>query len=177
MQRILKSYFIRRNNTRAKTTGIAFIQSFPTDLPESWKPFSILHVFFPSLSPSHEAEGLFAWERSRNCGRFSSFSSRPFIRKPRRCDQLCRLAIIAAAFAILWDFYVRFLFLRFSYSLCRQILLESIGRIHACCNPQNPSSSHSKIKKAMKMSCIPLSNSKRWLVNIHKHNKLENYMC
>lgn len=112
------SYFIRRNNTGApKTTSIAFIQSFPTDLPESWKPFSILHVFFSSLSPSHGAEGLFAWERSRNCGRFSSFSSRPFIRKPRRCDQLCRLAITAEAFAILWDFYVRFLFYA-SATLC-----------------------------------------------------------
>jgi len=47
----LLSYY-NNNNTRAlKATGTAFIQSFPTGLPEFWKPFSILHVFSPSLPP------------------------------------------------------------------------------------------------------------------------------
>lgn len=80
---------------------------FPQICPNPGNLFLFSMFFSSLLSPLMRLKDS-AWEHSRNCGRFSSFSSRPFIRKPRRCDQLCRLAI--TAFAILWDFYVRFLF-------------------------------------------------------------------
>lgn len=115
---VLRGSIILRDNTEAlKASDTAFIQSFPTDLPESWKPFSILHVFAPPF-PS-QIEGLFAWERPRNCGRFSWFSSRPFIREPRRSSLSPRRH--RSGFCNPLRFLRKIPLLRFSYSLCRQI--------------------------------------------------------
>lgn len=53
----LKTIIPRNNSKALKTTGTAFIHSFPTDLPEFWKPYSILHVFSPPF-PSCGVEEL-----------------------------------------------------------------------------------------------------------------------
>lgn len=96
----LETLLSHRNNTEAlKATGVAFIHFFPTDFCQNSGNLILFSMFF--LLPFPLAGLKNSWERTRNCRRFSSFSSRPFIRKPQQDDHPCRLVVTAAAFAIL----------------------------------------------------------------------------